>query len=31
VVTALLAIFIFNFFLTWLMFQGTGSSVLKGL
>jgi phospholipid/cholesterol/gamma-HCH transport system permease protein len=31
VVTALLAIFIFNFFMTWLMFQGTGSSVLKGL
>jgi len=30
VVTALLAIFIFNFFMTWLMFQGTGSSVLKG-
>jgi phospholipid/cholesterol/gamma-HCH transport system permease protein len=31
VVTALLAIFIFNFFLTWLMFQGTGSSVLQNL
>ncbi|MEG4104647.1 MlaE family lipid ABC transporter permease subunit [Microcoleus sp. S13_C5] len=31
VVTALLAIFIVNFFMTWLMFQGTGSSVLKGL
>ncbi|TAF57343.1 MAG: ABC transporter permease [Oscillatoriales cyanobacterium] len=31
VVTSLLAIFIVNFFLTWLMFQGTGSSVLKGL
>lgn len=28
VVTALLAIFIANFFLTWLMFQGTGSSTL---
>lgn len=30
VVTALLAIFIFNFFLSWLMFQGTGSAVLGG-
>lgn len=29
VVTALLAIFIFNFFLSWLMFQGTGSAVLS--
>ncbi|HAG84524.1 MAG TPA: ABC transporter permease [Cyanobacteria bacterium UBA12227] len=28
VVTALLAIFITNFFLSWLMFQGTGSAVL---
>lgn len=28
VVTALLAIFISNFFLSWLMFQGTGSSLL---
>ncbi len=31
VVTALLAIFISNFFLSWLMFQGTGSAVLKGV
>lgn len=31
VVTSLLAIFISNFFLTWLMFQGTGSGVIKGL
>ena len=31
VVTALLAIFISNFFLSWLMFQGTGSAVLKGI
>ncbi len=31
VVTSLLAIFISNFFLTWLMFQGTGGAVLKGL
>lgn len=31
VVTALLAIFITNFFLTWLMFQGTGGAVLNGL
>lgn len=30
VVTALLAIFISNFFLTWVMFQGTGSAVLRG-
>jgi phospholipid/cholesterol/gamma-HCH transport system permease protein len=30
VVTSLLAIFIFNFFLSWLMFQGTGSAVLGG-
>lgn len=29
VVTALLAIFISNFFLTWLMFPGTGSAVLN--
>jgi len=29
VVTALLAIFISNFFLSWLMFQGTGSAVLN--
>lgn len=28
VVTALLGIFIFNFILSWLMFQGTGSAVL---
>lgn len=28
VVTALLAIFIVNFFLSWLMFQGTGSAVI---
>ena len=28
VVTALLAIFISNFFLSWAMFQGTGNSVL---
>jgi phospholipid/cholesterol/gamma-HCH transport system permease protein len=27
VVTALLAIFVSNFFLSWLMFQGTGSSL----
>jgi len=31
VVTALLAIFISNFFLSWLMFQGTGSAVLGGV
>lgn len=30
VVTALLAIFICNFFLSWLMFQGTGSAVIGG-
>jgi phospholipid/cholesterol/gamma-HCH transport system permease protein len=30
VVTSLLAIFIVNFFLSWLMFQGTGSAVLGG-
>ncbi|HEY9597856.1 MAG TPA: MlaE family lipid ABC transporter permease subunit [Cyanophyceae cyanobacterium] len=30
VVTALLAIFISNFFLSWLMFQGTGSAVING-
>ncbi|MBE9159410.1 MlaE family lipid ABC transporter permease subunit [Nodosilinea sp. LEGE 06152] len=29
VVTALLAIFISNFFLSWLMFQGTGSAVIN--
>ncbi|HEY9606676.1 MAG TPA: MlaE family lipid ABC transporter permease subunit [Allocoleopsis sp.] len=29
VVTALLAIFICNFFLSWVMFQGTGSAVLN--
>ena len=29
VVTALLAIFISNFFLSWLMFQGTGSAVMS--
>jgi phospholipid/cholesterol/gamma-HCH transport system permease protein len=31
VVTALLAIFISNFFLSWLLFRGTGSAVLEGL
>lgn len=31
VVTSLLAIFISNFFLTWLMFQGTGSSLSKSV
>ncbi|MBD0335280.1 MAG: MlaE family lipid ABC transporter permease subunit [Cyanobacteria bacterium Co-bin13] len=31
VVTALLAIFIINFFLSWLMFQGTGSAVSNSL
>ncbi len=31
VVTSLLAIFISNFFLSWIMFQGTGSAVLNGL
>ena len=30
VVTALLAIFVSNFFLSWVMFQGTGSAVLRG-
>lgn len=30
VVTSLLAIFISNFLLTWLMFQGTGSAVVRG-
>lgn len=29
VVTSLMAIFIVNFFLSWLMFQGTGSAVLE--
>ncbi len=31
VVTALLAIFVSNFFLSWLMFQGPGSSLSQGL
>jgi phospholipid/cholesterol/gamma-HCH transport system permease protein len=31
VVTSLLSIFISNFFLTWLMFQGTGSAVMNGM
>lgn len=31
VVTALLAIFISNFFLSWVMFQGTGSAVMNNL
>jgi phospholipid/cholesterol/gamma-HCH transport system permease protein len=31
VVTSLLAIFISNFFLSWLMFQGAGSAVSKGM
>lgn len=31
VVTALLAIFISNFFLSWLLFQGAGSALLQGL
>lgn len=31
VVTALLAIFIVNFFLSWVLFRGTGSAVLEGL
>jgi len=31
VVTALLTIFVINFFLSWLMFRGTGSAVLGGL
>jgi phospholipid/cholesterol/gamma-HCH transport system permease protein len=30
VVTALLIIFVSNFFLSWLMFQGTGSAFLQG-
>jgi phospholipid/cholesterol/gamma-HCH transport system permease protein len=30
VVTALLAIFIINFFLSWVMFQGAGSAVMQG-
>lgn len=30
VVTSLLAIFVSNFFLSWLMFQGLGSAVLQG-
>lgn len=31
VVTSLLGIFVFNFFLSYLMFRGTGSAVLNGL
>ena len=31
VVTSLLAIFISNFFLSWIMFQGTGSAVTRGI
>lgn len=31
VVTALLTIFVSNFFLSWLMFRGTGNAVLEGL
>ena len=31
VVTALLAIFVSDFFLSWLMFQGTGSAVTRGV
>jgi phospholipid/cholesterol/gamma-HCH transport system permease protein len=31
VVTSLLAIFISNFFMSWLMFQGTGSALLRGI
>lgn len=31
VVTSLLAIFIFNFFLSWIMFPGTGSALIQGL
>ncbi len=31
VVTALLIIFVSNFFLSWLMFQGTGSAFVQGL
>ncbi|MGH8002713.1 MAG: MlaE family lipid ABC transporter permease subunit [Brasilonema sp.] len=30
VVTALLIIFVVNFFLSWIMFQGTGSALLQG-
>jgi phospholipid/cholesterol/gamma-HCH transport system permease protein len=30
VVTALMSIFIVNFFLSWIMFQGTGSAILQG-
>ncbi len=31
VVTALLAIFVFNFFLSWILFQGPGSATLRGV
>ncbi|MDY6803934.1 MAG: MlaE family lipid ABC transporter permease subunit [Cyanobacteriota bacterium] len=31
VVTALMAIFIINFFLSWLMFQGTGSAITRAI
>ena len=31
VVTSLLAIFVSNFFLSWIMFQGTGSAALQNL
>jgi phospholipid/cholesterol/gamma-HCH transport system permease protein len=31
VVTSLLAIFVANFFLSWLMFQGMDSAVIRGL
>ncbi|MCY7390811.1 MAG: ABC transporter permease, partial [Leptolyngbyaceae cyanobacterium CAN_BIN12] len=31
VVTSLLAIFISDFFLSWIMFQGVGSSTITGL
>lgn len=31
VVSSLLAVFVTNFFLSWLMFQGTGSAVVPGL
>ncbi len=31
VVTSLLVIFVTNFFLSWLMFQGSGSAVLQGI
>ncbi|NEP47124.1 MAG: ABC transporter permease, partial [Okeania sp. SIO2H7] len=31
VVTTLMAIFIVNFFLSWLMFQGIGSAILQGV